>query len=157
MILSGAVEKTYPSGHGGGVGGSGVSSADGAGVVLAVAADGGDEVSPEDVGVGGKERVLRARAGEERVLGAGAGEVGKEITWAVGGGEGSGSGGVGGKEVVLGAVAGVESRDPIGWISGSGRRTAKLSNCSEVGEAVGVGLGGGGDRAGGGVRRRGRT
>ncbi len=91
------------------------------------------------------------------MLGAGAGEVGEEITWAVGGGEGSGSGGVGSEEVLLGAVAGVESGDPIGWISGSGRRTAKLSDCSEIGEAVGVGLGGGGDRAGGGVRRRGRT
>jgi hypothetical protein len=157
MILSGSVEKTYPSGHGDGGGGSGVAGADGAGVVLPVAADGGDEVGPEDVGVGGEERVLRAGAGKERVLGAKAGEVGKEITCAVGGGEGSESGGVGGKEVVLGAIAGVESGDPIGWISGSERRTAKLSDCSEVGEAVGVGLGGGGDRAGGGVRRRGRT
>jgi hypothetical protein len=127
-------------------GGSGVAGADGAGVGLAVAADGGNEVGPEDVSGGG----------EERVLGAEAGEVGEEITWAVGGGEGSGSGGVGGEEVVLGAVAGVESGDPISWISGSGR-TAKLSDCSEIGEAVGVGLGGGGDRAEGGVRRRGRT
>jgi hypothetical protein len=48
--------------------------------------------------------------------------------------------------VVLGAVAGVESVDPIGWISGSGRRMTKLSNCSEIGEAVGVRLGGGGDQ-----------
>jgi hypothetical protein len=89
MILSGSVEKTYPSGHGGGGSGSGVAGADGAGVGLAVAADGGDEVGPEDVGGGGEERVLGARAGE----------VCKEITWAVGGGEGSGSGGVGGEEV----------------------------------------------------------
>ncbi len=48
--------------------------------------------------------------------------------------------------MVLGAVAGVESVDPIGWISGSGRRMTKLSNCSEIGEAVGVRLGGGGDQ-----------
>jgi hypothetical protein len=157
MILSGSVEKTYTSGNGGGGGGLGVAGADGAGVGFAVAADGGDAVGPEDVGGGGEERVLGAAAGEDRVLGAGAGEVGEEITWAVGGGKGSGSGGVGGEEVVLGAVAGVESGDPIGWISGSGRRTAKLSDCSEIGEAVGVGLGGSGDRAGGGVRRRGRT
>ncbi len=102
--------------------------------------------------------VLGAGAGEERVLGAGAGDVGKEIAWAVGGGEGSGSGGLGGEKMELRAVAGVESGDPIGWVSGSGRRTSKLSDCSEIGEAVGVGLGGGrGDRAGGGVRRRGRT
>jgi hypothetical protein len=147
MILSGSVEKTYPSGHGGGGGGSGVAGAGGAGIGLAAAADGGNEVGPEDVGGGG----------EERVLGAGAGDVGEEITWAVGGGggEGSGSGGVGGEEVVLGAVAGVETGDPIGWISGRGRCTAKLSDCTEIGEAVGVRLGG--DRAGGGVRRRGRT
>jgi hypothetical protein len=59
--------------------------------------------------------------------------------------------------MVLGAIAGVESGDPIDWISGGGRRTSKLSDCSEIDEAVGVGLGGGGDWAGGGVRRRGRT
>ncbi len=85
---------------------------------LAVAVNGGDEVSPGDVGGGG----------EERELGAGAGNVGEEIAWAVGGGEGSGSGGIGGEEVVFGAVAGVESGDPIGWIFGSGRRMAKLSD-----------------------------
>jgi hypothetical protein len=157
MIRSGSVENTHPSGHGGGGGGSGVAGADRVGVGLAVAADGGEEVSPGDVCGGGEERVLGAGAGEERVLGAGAGDIGEEITWAVGGGEGSGSGGFGGEEMVLGAVAGVESGDPIGWISGSGRRTLKLSDCSEIGEAVGVGLGGSGDWAGGGVRRRGRT
>ncbi len=53
MILSGSVEKTYPSCHGGGGGGSGVAGADRAGVGLAVAAD---EVGPEDVGGGGEER-----------------------------------------------------------------------------------------------------
>jgi hypothetical protein len=157
MIRSGSVENTYPSGHGGGGGGSGVAGADGAGVGLPVAADGGDEVGPGDVGGGGTKRVLGAGAGEERVLGAGAGDVGEEIVWAVGGGEGSGSGGFGGEEMVLRVVAGVESGDHIGWVSGSGRRTSKLSDCSEIGEAVGVRLGGGGDRAGGGVRRRGRT
>jgi hypothetical protein len=157
MIRSGSVENTYPSGHGGGGGGSGVAGADRAGVGLAVTADDGNEVGPGDVGGGGAERVLRAGAGEERVLGAGAGDVGEEIAWAVGCGEGSGSGGLGGEEMELGAVAWVESGDPIGWVSGSGRRTSKLSDCSEIGEAVGVGLGGGGDRAGGGVRRRGRT
>jgi hypothetical protein len=156
MIRSGSVENTYPSGHGGGGGGSGVAGTDVAGVRLAVAANGGDEVGPGDVGGGGAERVLGAGAGKERVLGAGAGDVGEEIAWAVGGSEGSGSGGFGGEEMVLGAIAGVESGDPIGWVSGSGR-TSKLSDCSEIGEAVGVGLGGGGDRAGGGVRRRGRT
>ncbi len=112
-----------------------------------MAADGGDEVGPGDVSGGGKERVLGAGAGEERMLGAGDGDVGEEIAWVVGGGEGSGLGGFGSEEVVLGAVAGVESRDPIGWIFGSGRRTAKLSDCSEIIEAVGVGLGGGGNRA----------
>ncbi len=110
----GDVEKTYPSGHGGGGGGFGVAGADGAGAGLAVAVDGGDEVSPGDVGGGGEERELGAGVGEDRVLGAGAGDVGEEIAWAVGGGEGSGSGGI-------------------------------------------VGLDGSGDRAGGGVRRRGRT
>ncbi len=122
-----------------------------------MAADGGDEIGPGDVGGGGAERVLGAGAGEERVLGADAGDVGEEIAWPGGNGEGSGSGGFGGEEMVLGAVAGVESGDPIGWVSGSGRRTSKLSDCSEIGEAVGVGLGGGGNRAGGGVRRRGGT
>jgi hypothetical protein len=80
MILSGSVEKTYPSGHGVGGGRSEVAGAGEAGVGLAVAADGGDEVGPEDVGGGGKERVL----------GAGAGDVGDEITRAAGGGEESG-------------------------------------------------------------------
>ncbi len=42
-----------------------------------MAANGGDEVGPEDVGGGG----------EERVLGAGAGEVGDDITRAAGGGK----------------------------------------------------------------------
>jgi hypothetical protein len=102
MILSGSVEKTYPSGHGGRGWGSEVAGAGEARVGLAVAADGGDEVSPEDVGGGG----------EERELGAGAEAVGDEITRAAGGGEESGSGGVGGEEVVLGAGAGMESGDP---------------------------------------------
>jgi hypothetical protein len=122
-----------------------------------VAVDGGDGVGPGDVGGGGEERELGAGAGKERVLGAGAGDVGEEIAWAVGGGEGSRSGGIGGEEVVFRAIAGVESGDPIGWIFGSGRGMARVSNWSEISEAVGIGLNSGGDRAGGGVRRKGRT
>jgi hypothetical protein len=104
---------------------------------------GGSEVaSAGDIGVGlalgGDDG-----GGEERKLGAGAGEV-------------SGPGGVGGEEVVLGAGAGADSRDPTDCNASSWRRSTKQSDCSEIGEAVGVGLGGG-DRAGGGIRRRGGT
>jgi hypothetical protein len=67
MILSRSVKKTYPSGHVGGGGSSEVASAGDAGIDLAGAADGGNEVSQEDVG------------GEEMVLGAGAGDVGVDI------------------------------------------------------------------------------
>jgi hypothetical protein len=96
IILSGSVEKTYPSSHGGGEGGSEV-----AGIVDAVdnlsgAADGGDGVGPEVVG------------GEEMVHGAGAGEMGVDITRAASGGEEGGPGGVGGEEMVLRAGAGAE-------------------------------------------------
>ncbi len=122
-----------------------------------MAVDGSDGVGPGDVGGGGEERELGAGAGEERVLGAGAGDVGEKIAWAVGGGEGSGSGGISDEEVVFRAIAGVESGDPIGWIFGSGRGVARMSDWSKIGEAVGVGLDSGGDQAGGGVRRRGRT
>ncbi len=45
---------------------------------------------------------------KEIVLGAGAGEVGVDITRAVSGGDKSGPGGVGGKEMVFGAEAGAE-------------------------------------------------
>jgi hypothetical protein len=50
MILSGSVKNTYPSSHGGGGGGSEVAGAGDAGVGLAVAANGGGEASPEEVG-----------------------------------------------------------------------------------------------------------
>jgi hypothetical protein len=96
MILSGSIEKTYPSSHGGGGGCSEVASAGDAGVNLAGAADGGNEVSPEDV------------SGEEMVLGARAGDVGVDITRAAGDSEEGGPGGVSGEEMVLGAGAGVE-------------------------------------------------
>jgi hypothetical protein len=126
MILSGSVENTYPSGHGGRGDGSEVAGAGDVGVGLALTADGGDE--------GGSK---------ERVLGAGAGEGEVDITRAAGGGEESGPGGVGGEEVVLGAGAGAESGEPTGCNAGSWRRSAKQSDCSEIGEAVGIGLGGG--------------
>jgi hypothetical protein len=145
MILSGSVENTFPSGHGSGGGGSEVASAGDTGVGLAVAADGGDEVSPEDV------------SSEERVLGVGAGDVGVDITRAAGGGEESGPGVVDGEEVELRAGAGAESRVPTGCIAGSWGRSAKQNDCSEIGEAVGVGHSGSGDRAEGGVRRSGGT
>jgi hypothetical protein len=96
MILSGLVENTYPSSHGGGGGCSEVAGTGDAGIGLAVATDGGDEVGPEDVG------------GKERVLGAGAGDVCIDITRAVGGGEEGGPGRVGGEEMVLAARAGAE-------------------------------------------------
>jgi hypothetical protein len=63
-----------------GEGGEKVAGAGEAGVGLAVAADGGDKVGPEDVGGGGEERVL------------GAGDVGKEITRAAGGAKRAGQG-----------------------------------------------------------------
>jgi hypothetical protein len=113
MILSGSVENTYPFVHGGGGRGSEVTGAGDAGIGLAVAAHGGDEVGPEDV------------SGEERVLVAGAGDVGVDFTRAASGGEESGPGGVNGKGVVLGAGAGVESGDPTGCIAGSWGRSAK--------------------------------
>ncbi len=58
MILSGSVEKTYPSGHSGGGGGSEVAGAGETG-----------------------------NSGKERVLGAGDDDVGVDITRAAGGGE----------------------------------------------------------------------
>ncbi len=96
MILSGSVKKTYPSGHVGGGGGSEVAIAGDAGVDLAGAADGNNEVSQEDVG------------SEEMVLGARASDVGVDITRAAGDSEEGGPGGVSGEEMVLGAGAGVE-------------------------------------------------
>jgi hypothetical protein len=65
---------------------------------LSGAADVGDEVGPEVVGV--EVMVLGA--------GAGAGKIGVDITWAANGGEEGGSGGVGGVDMVLGAGAGAE-------------------------------------------------
>ncbi len=56
---------------------------------LSGAADGGNEVGPEEVG--GEEMVLGA--------GAGAGEVGVNITKATSGGEEGGPGGVGGEKM----------------------------------------------------------
>ncbi len=61
IIISGSVENMYPSGHGGGGGGSEVAGAVDAVDDLSGAADGGDDVGPEVVGV------------EVMVLGAGAG------------------------------------------------------------------------------------
>jgi hypothetical protein len=90
IILSGSVEKTYPSGHGGGTVVAG--TVDG----LTGAANGGDGDGPEVVG------------DEEMVLGAGAGDVGVDITTAASGGEKGGPGGGGGEETVLGAGAGAE-------------------------------------------------
>ncbi len=54
-----------------------------------MAADGGDEVGPEDVG------------SEEKVLGAGASDVGINITRVVSSGKEEGPGRVGGEEIVL--------------------------------------------------------
>ncbi len=96
IIISGSVENTYPSGHGGGGGGSEVAGAVDSVDDLSGAADGGDEVGPEVVGV------------EVMVLGAGtaAGEIGVDITWAASGGEEGGPGEVGGVDMVLGAGTG---------------------------------------------------
>jgi hypothetical protein len=73
---------------------------------------------------------------------------------------GAGSGGVGGEEMVLGAGAGAEwSGVPTGCIVGSCGGSARKCANSVTGDAVGVdvGLGGGGERAGGGVRGGGET
>jgi hypothetical protein len=65
-------------------------------------------------------------------------------------------GGVGSKEIVLGAGA-EWSRVLTGYIVGSWGGSARKSDSSVIGDAVGVGLGGGGEPAGGGVRRGGGT
>jgi hypothetical protein len=71
---------------------------------------------------------------------------------------GAGSGGVGGEEMALGAGAGAEWSGVLtGCILGSCGGSARKSNSSVIGDAVGVGLGGGGEQAGGGVRRGGGT
>ena len=71
---------------------------------------------------------------------------------------GAGAGGVGGEEMALGAGAGAEwSGVPTGCIVGSCGGSARKCANSATGDAVGVGLGGGGERAGGGVRRGGET
>ncbi len=98
IILFGLVENMYPSSHGGRGGGSEVASAVDVVHDFSGAADGGDEVGPEVVGI--EVMVLRA--------GAGAGKIGIDITWAANGGEEGGSGEVGGVDMVLGAGAGAE-------------------------------------------------
>ncbi len=95
MILSGAVENTYPSGHGGGGVGSEVASTVDAVDDFSGAAN---EVSPEVVSI--EVMVLGA--------GAGAGEIGVDNTRAASGSEEGGPGEVGGVEMVLGAGAGAE-------------------------------------------------
>jgi hypothetical protein len=125
IILSGSVEKTYPSGHGGGGGGSEVAGA------------------VEAAGLG---------------AGAGAGEVGVIVARAANGGEEDGPGEVDGVEMVLGARAEAErSGVTAGSIAGKEGGSEKLSDCAVAGEGVGVGLGGGGERAGGDVRGGGET
>ncbi len=75
----------YPSGHGGGGGGTEVAGAVDVVDDLSGAANGADEVDPEVVGV----EVLVLGAG------AGAGKIGVDITWTANGGEEGGSGEVG--------------------------------------------------------------
>ncbi len=71
---------------------------------------------------------------------------------------GRGLGHDGGEEMVLGAGAGAEWSGVVtGCIVCSCGGSARKSDSSVIGDAVGVGLGGGGERAGGGVRRGGGT
>jgi hypothetical protein len=71
---------------------------------------------------------------------------------------GAGSGGVGGEEIALGAGAWAEWPGvQTGCIVGSCGGSARKSDISVIGDAVGVGLGGGSGRARGGVRRGGGT
>jgi hypothetical protein len=77
-----------------------------------------------------------------------------DVPGAAGSGGEGGPGEVGVVEMVLGAGA-VAERSGVraGSIAGDWGRSwsSKLSDCSVNGEVVGVGLGGGGERAGGGV------
>ncbi len=94
------------------------------------------------------------------VLGARAGDAGVDIARATGGGETGGPPGVGTEEMVLGAETGAEwSGVPSVGVTGSWGKSERVSDCSVVDEAVGVwlGVGLGGDRAGGGVRSGGET
>jgi hypothetical protein len=69
---------------------------------------------------------------------------------------GAGSGGVGSKEMALGAGAGAEWSGVLtGCIVGNCGGSARKSDSSATGDVVGVGLGGGDERAGGGMRRGG--
>ncbi len=71
---------------------------------------------------------------------------------------GAGSGGVGGKVMALGAGAGAERSGVLtGCIVGNCGGSARKSDSSAIGDEVGIGLGGSGKRAGGGVRRGGGT
>jgi hypothetical protein len=127
MILSGSVKNTYPSGHGGGGGGSEMVGDVSVGNVSAEAADGGAEDGPEVV------------VGARVVLGAGAGGVGGE-EMALGADTGA-------------EWSGMLTGTIFFNCGGSARR----SESSAIGDSVGVALGGGGERAGGGVRRGGGT
>ncbi len=101
-------------------------------------------------GGGGGSEVVGAVDGAE--LGAGAGEVSVDVPGAASGGGEGGPGKVGVVEMVLGAGA-VAERSGVraGSIAGDWGGSSKLSDCSVNGEVVGVGLDGGGERAGGGV------
>jgi hypothetical protein len=68
------------------------------------------------------------------------------------------SGGVGGKEMALGAGEGVEWSGVLpGTLVCNCGGSARRSERSAIGDSVGVGLGGGGERAAGGMRRGGGT
>ncbi len=103
-------------------------------------------------GGGGGSEVVGAVDGAELGAGAGAGEVSVDVPGAAGGGGEGGPGEVGVVEMVLG-VGAVSERSGVraGSIAGDWGRSSELSDCSVNGEVVGVGLGGGGERAGGGV------
>ncbi len=70
----------------------------------------------------------------------------------------AGSGGAGSEEMALGAGAGAEwSRVLTGCIVSNCGGSARKSDSSAIGDVIGVGLGGSGKRARGGVRRGGGT
>jgi hypothetical protein len=71
---------------------------------------------------------------------------------------GAGSGGVGGEEMALGAGAGAEWSGVLtGTIVCNCGGSTRRSKRSTIGDSVGIGLGGGGERARGGVGRGGGT
>ncbi len=171
IILSGSVEKTYPSGHGGGggssevardVGAAGIGAGAGAGevgVVVARAANGGEQNGPGEVD--GVEMVLGAGAGAERsgvtagsIAGKGGGsaklsdcsEDGECVGVGLGGGGERAGGGVRG-----GGETQKSSSTPMPLSSSISHRllTAFLVRFAGGGEGVGCGSTGEGSGTGG--------